>query len=654
MCGIGGIVTLRSSARAPERAELARMALALRHRGPDELGTYCSERVGLAHSRLSIIDAFTGQQPMSTDDGALWVVFNGEIFNYRELRRELMAKGCVFRTRSDTEVILQAHRTWGEAAFDRMQGQWALALWDARRRALLLCRDRQGIRPLHLMEHAGRVYFASEVKAIFACDPTAPRALDPRGLDHVFTFWGPVAPQSVFRGVRELPPAHLLTIDERGVGPERRYWTPRYRSLDGEHAFTGSRDEAARAVRSALEQATASMMRADVPVGSYVSGGIDSAVVTALAQRAAGGRLRTFSLRFDDPALDEGAYQRLVVRRLETAHEEILVTRRMIACAFPDAIWHTERPILRTAPVPMMLLSRLVQRAGVKVVLTGEGADEMFAGYDLFREGYVRRFWARRPDSELRPLLLRRLYPYLARSPVAQLAIAREFFGRDLARAREPGFAHGPRWRATSALRRLFSRELRGALEGTDVIAEVLARLPHEHVRWPALATDQHVEIETLLVPYILSSQGDRMLMASSVEGRFPFLDEQVVDLASSLPCAYKLRGLDEKHVLKRAAAGLVPREIVTRDKQPYRAPDAACFTAEDRPDWVGDVLASSALRAAGIFDPRAVDRLWAKCSSRDRSTPLSNSDDMALIGVISTQLLHAQLVATAPRTEVR
>ncbi|MGA8005545.1 MAG: asparagine synthase C-terminal domain-containing protein, partial [Burkholderiales bacterium] len=278
----------------------------------------------------------------------------------------------------------------------------------------------------------------------------------------------------------------------------------------------------------------------------------------------------------------------------------------------------------------------------------GEGADEVFAGYDLFREAKVRRFWGRRPESKLRPQLLERLYPYLVRSPVAQQAMAREFFGRGRERWEAPGFGHSPRWRSTAALQRLFCPGIRSAAQRADVVGHLLSTLPAEFARWSALAQDQYLEVRTLLSGYLLASQGDRMLMAHSVEGRFPFLDPEVVELANALPPGYKLRVLDEKHVLKLAADGLVPEEIRRRPKQPYRAPDAACFVAPDAPDWIAETVSQRAIADAGIFDAASVARLWRKCSGGGAG-PFSNSDNMALCGVLSTQLLHAQLVRRSP-----
>jgi asparagine synthase (glutamine-hydrolysing) len=273
----------------------------------------------------------------------------------------------------------------------------------------------------------------------------------------------------------------------------------------------------------------------------------------------------------------------------------------------------------------------------------------MFAGYDIFREGKVRRFWAKFPDSRLRPRALERLYPYLQRSPVSQQAMARQFFGRNLAGYKNPGFAHETRWHSTGALKRLLSADMRAESVERDVTRDLLADLPGEFERWHPLMQDQYLEVRTLLSGYLLSSQGDRMLMAHSVEGRFPFLDRDVVELANSLPAEFKLRVLDEKHVVKRAARGLVAEAIVRRKKQPYRAPDALSFAGADRPAYVDEMLDERAVADAGVFDPKMVAQLWHKCRTRISDGQFSNADNMALVGVLSTQLVHHFYVKGRP-----
>jgi asparagine synthase (glutamine-hydrolysing) len=593
MCGIAGILSLRDGIEPPSLERLSLMVGAMQHRGPDGCGAYRDSRVGLGHARLSIIDLVTGQQPLSNEDGTLWIVFNGEIFNYLELRAELETLGHRFRTRSDTEVIVHAWEAWGEDAFRRFNGQWAVALWDRRSATLVLSRDPLGILPLCFCEHGGRLYFASEAKALFAADGGIPRGFDPRGLAEVFTFWSALPPRTVFAGVAELEPGHVRTYADGRV-TDRAYASPRYPEGDAGR-FGGTLSDAEAASRVAL--------------GFF-----------------------TFSLRFADAEYDEARYQRLMVERLGSEHREITVTRADIARVFPDVIAHAERPILRTAPAPMFLLSKLVEEAGIKVVLTGEGADEMFAGYDLFREARLRRFWARQPESSARPRLLQRLYP-------------------DLARWQEPGFGHGPRWRSTAALQRLLSGELRAAIGDFDPTAALLASLPPEFARWTHLARDQYLECRTLLSSYLLSSQGDRMLMAHSVEGRFPYLDREVAALADSLPDGYKLAGLDEKYVVKRVARDLLPADILARKKQPYRAPDALSFVGPDAPAWVAEAMSERALTGAGVFDPGVAGQLYRKCLGRRDESQFSNADNMALVGILSTQLLHESFVGSGVRT---
>jgi asparagine synthase (glutamine-hydrolysing) len=648
MCGIAGVVNLRRDLAPPTLEQLRSMAGALKHRGPDEFGLYRDSQAGLSHARLSIIDLAGGQQPLTNESGTLWITFNGEIFNYVELRDELEAFGHRFRTKSDTEVIVHAYEQWGDEAFRRFNGQWALALWDSERRSLVLARDTFGVRPLYVCELGGRLYFSSEIKALLAADPAIPRSFDPVGLHQVFTFWSTMAPRTVFNGIEELEPGSVRTY----VGGNVRQsgaWTPAFPQQD-EGGFRGSLADAVVAVREALEKATQlRMLRADVPVGSYLSGGLDSSLIAALGLRAKGTKFSTFSLRFDDPEYDETGYQHLMASRLGSEHYEVTVSRHDIARAFPSVIAHTERPVLRTAAAPLYLLSKLVHDAGIKVVLTGEGADEMFAGYDLFREAKVRRFWARQPDSAWRPRLLERLYPYLARSPVAHRAISRQFFGQDLARSMDAGFGHGPRWKSTSALHRLFAEDVRRDVSEASVRGAVLDNLPDEFSRWSPLAQDQYIEIRTLLSGYLLGSQGDRMLMAHSVEGRFPFLDRQVAALAESLPAQYKLRALDEKHVLKRVGADLLPAEILNRKKQPYRAPDALSFASAHAAEWIEEVASPARLAEAGVFSPQAARQLIDKCYARAEGGQFSNADNMAVVGVLSTQLVHDQLIRRRP-----
>ena len=647
MCGIAGILN-RNGRREPVSLELLQsMAAEICHRGPDEFGAFRDDHAGLVSTRLSIVDLVTGQQPLSNEAGTLWIVFNGEIFNFVELREDLIARGHHLRTNSDTEVIVHAYEEWGEDCFNRFNGQWAVALWDSKARRLVLSRDRVGVRPLYVRESHDTVWFGSEVKAIFA-DPGVSRSLNPAGLAQTFTYWAPLAPTTVFEGIEEIPPGCTWIYDKDSPRREHQYWALSYPPSRGD-ACRLTLNEAKEELREKLMRATRlRMLRADVPVGSYLSGGLDSSIIAWMGRQAKEGMFRTFSIRFEDPGLDESEHQHLMASQIITQHIERVVRRSEIAEVFPDVIRHTERPVLRTAPAPLYLLSQLVREAGIKAVLTGEGADEMLAGYDIFREAKVRSFWSALPDSKLRPLLFERLYPYLSRSPQQSKGLALQFWKQGLERAGQPGFSHDPRWSTARTIQKFFTPELEEAIRKNPP-ADVLHRLPPGFRYWDELAQAQYLEMTTLFGSYVISSQGDRMLMANSVEGRFPFLDVEVMEFCNSLPSIMKLPGLNEKNILKRMACGMVPDPIIRRKKQPYRAPDALCFVTGKAPEYVPSLLSEDELGQAGVFHAGRVRRLYDKCLRRVQSgaaeEAFSNVDNMSFVGILSTQLLHHQFI---------
>ncbi len=381
MCGIAGYFGVWKEAVAP-RPVLERMTDAVRHRGPDDSGVYLDGRVGLGHRRLSIVDLSGGRQPLSNADGSVWVSFNGEIFNYVELRRSLEARGHVFASHSDTETIVQAYMEAGPACVESVNGDFAYALWDRKLQRLVLARDRMGVRPLYYTISQGVLVFASEVKALLQY-PGVRAKLDPVALDQVFSFWFPLAPRTPYEGIFELPPGHQL-IARPGRIEVLPYWKLGYPAASEARGDTRSEAEVAEELEALLEDATRIRMRADVPVGAYLSGGFDSSATTALARRQNGARLRSFSVGFESAEFDETRYQRAVVEALGTEHSSVICSNADIGASFPDVIRHTERPVLRTAPAPLYLLSRLVRQQGFKVVLTGEGADVVFGGYDIF------------------------------------------------------------------------------------------------------------------------------------------------------------------------------------------------------------------------------------------------------------------------------
>ncbi len=630
MCGIAGVLKRDTAA---DRGVLQRMIATLAHRGPDDSGVFAEANVGLAHARLSIIDLAGGHQPMSVENGSIWITFNGEIFNYIELREELEKQGHRFTTRSDTEVILRLYLEKGEDCVHGMNGQWAFAIWDAREQKLFLSRDRFGVRPLFYTVVGGDFLFASEIKALFAC-PGVQRELDFEGLDQIFTFWVTLPPRTAFQSVSQLQPGHSLTV-KRGEISIREYWKPEYLAVT--ERPTNSSGQQAEELLSIMEDSARIRLRSDVPVGAYLSGGIDSTFTTALICRFAQDRLRTFSVGFEDAEFDESLYQQEASTFLHTQHTEVRCSSEDIGRIFPDVIWHTEQPVLRTAPAPLYLLSKLVRDSGFKVVLTGEGSDEILGGYDIFKEAKIRRFWARRPDSHLRPLLLRRLYPYMENIQQQPEAYLRSFFHVRDEELASPFFSHLPRWELTAKLKLFFSDAVKADLVGYDGLAEMAKSLPGRYRRWPEFCQAQYLETTQLLPGYILSSQGDRMAMAHSVEGRYPFLDHRVSEFAAKLHPSVKMRVLNEKYLLKRAARGKVPASILERSKQPYRAPDGKSFFGKHSPEYVEALLSPDALNNSGVFQPGPVGKLVSKFKS-GRAT--STKDNMALVGILSTQLL--------------
>lgn len=641
MCGIAGF-TGPDVASESARPLLDRMIRTLAHRGPDGFGFHVAPGVGLAHARLSIIDLATGDQPIHNPRRTVWTVFNGEIFNYVELRRTLEAEGRRFYTQSDTEVIVHLYDRYGDGFVEHLNGQFAIALWDAERQRLVLARDRAGIRPLFYTREGARTWFASEVKALQAVLPRC-ASFDPVGLAQTLTYWAPADPDTVYEGVRSLPPGCVLSIESNGREQLRRYWDWTFPpATETSPAGFASVEHAAGELRELLIDAVRLQLRADVPVGAYLSGGLDSSGIVALVRGFTSTPVRTFSVAFEDAEFDESAHQQQMARHLGTEHSTLLCTRQDIGEAFPRFVRHAEVPVLRTAPVPLMLLSGAVRAAGYKVVLTGEGADEVFGGYDLFKEAKVRRFWARQPGSPWRPRLLERLYGYVENSPVRNAAFAQSFFGQGMEYLHSPVFAHVPRWRTSQRALSLLSPDMREALGAWDPIGAFEGRLPPEAMSWSPLARDQYVEAKSLLAGYLLAAQGDRVAMANSIEGRFPYLDHRLIEFASRLPPSYKVRGMTEKYLLRRALADLLPSDILARTKQPYRAPDSQSFFRGGAPlDYVADLLSPECLREAGVFDPLAVGRLVDKCRS-GRVTGFA--DNQAFVGVLSTMLLHRNL----------
>lgn len=617
----------------------------LHHRGPDADGYHIKGPVGLGHTRLSIIDLSGGHQPMCNEDGSLWITFNGEIFNYLELREDLIARGHRFATRCDTEVILHLFEEKGADCVRYLNGQWSFAIWNSNSQKLFLSRDRLGVRPLFYTVAGQAFVFGSEIKALFT-HPAVKREIDPQGLNDIFTFWTTLPPRTTFKDVWELPPGHSMWV---GNGEVRvsRYWDLDFSPDD--NAGARSEEDYAEELLSLLVDATRIRLRSDVPVGAYLSGGLDSTLTTALIRKFTDTPLRTFSVAFTNPEFDERSYQQEAVRHLDTCHQQISCSEQDIGDIFSQVVWHMEKPVLRTAPAPMFLLARLVRQAGYKVVLTGEGSDEMFGGYDIFKEAKIRRFWMAHPESRLRPLLLRKLYPYLPNLQAQPDAYLRAFFGIRTDESPGPFFSHLPRWELTAKTRSLFSAGMKDTIRRHKPYSDLEAQLPGEFAGWTSLSQAQYIEAKVLLPGYILSSQGDRVAMAHSVEGRYPFLDYRVVQFASKLPAHLKLKVLNEKYLLKRCAGELIPASIRKRPKQPYRAPEGQCFFTKPAADRVQELLSPKSIQRHGLFDPQAVERLVKKFQG---GQAIGIKDNMAMVGLVSTQMMADQFINDFTRSK--
>jgi asparagine synthase (glutamine-hydrolysing) len=541
--------------------------------------------------RLSIIDLVTGQQPMTNEDGSVWVVFNGEIYNHLALRWELEARGHRFATASDTEAIVHAYEEWGEEAFTRLRGMFGIALWDSREKVLLLARDRVGIKPLHYMLAGDRLYFASEIKSILAREDAAP-ALDVAALDHYLTFLYTPRDASIFAGVRKLPPGHLLRW-QRGTLRVARYW-----ELPADEPVIASEAEAVEGLRAVLRDAVRSHLMSDVPLGAFLSGGVDSSLVVGLMAEASARPVRTFSIGFDDPQHDELAHARVVARHFATDHHEFVVTPDAIAI-LDQLITHFDEPFGDSSAIPTWYVSALA-RQQVTVVLSGDGGDELFGGYDrYFPHPRVATFdrWAP-PGSRALASMVWPWLPHGARGKNFLRRVARDERGRYLDQI---GYFQADQ------KQELLTGDLRRQIGDANAEERLAGRF--ERFRGlPWHGQMMHFDFERYLPEDILTKV-DRMSMAHSIESRVPLLDNAVVDFAARLPASIKIRNGRRKHILKAAAAGLVPAEILERPKHGFGVPVGVWFRAGLRGVFE-DALLSPRARQRGYFEPRFVERL--------------------------------------------
>jgi asparagine synthase (glutamine-hydrolysing) len=517
-----------------------------------------------------------------------------------------------------------------------LNGQFAFAIWDKVKEELFVARDRVGIRPLFYHTSNGRLMFASEIKSLFQSKDIVPE-FDYRGLLQIYTFWTALTPNTAFKNISELSPGEYLFYNREGI-KKQKYWELSFAKKDS----TISLAEATDHFEEIFSDSLRIRLRADVPVAAYLSGGLDSTTSVAYIKKTEPGILNTFSVAFDDEEFDERNYQAEAVNYLGTLHKSVSCSSSDIAALFPRVIWHAEAPVMRTAPAPMLQLSRLVSDNNIKVVITGEGADEILAGYNIFKEAIIRQFWSSQPDSYLRPLLLKKLYPYLPQINQATSNILKMFFGFRLQDTGNPVYSHIIRWNNSNQVIKHLSEDFRSQVRDYSPQEQLISMLPSGFDTWNLLAKAQWLETTLLMSGYLLSSQGDRMALANSVESRYPFLDYRLIEFCSSLPEKFKLNGLTEKYLLKKIAKEIIPEAIINRPKQAYRAPVKNVFLADDAPEYIKEMLSKELFDRTGVFNYNSVKFLLDKIKNVGKSSEVEN---MLVTFVVSTHLLADQFV---------
>ena len=620
MCGICGVYAYET-ANWTERDVLAQMMSAIHHRGPDDSGIYLDGPLMMGMRRLSIIDLSGGAQPVFNEDRSIVVIFNGEIYNYRDLRERLRSRGHIFATASDTEVIVHLYEDAGEECVHELRGMFAFAVWDSRRRRLFLARDRLGIKPLYYVEHSGQLIFGSEIKAILQ-HPIVDARLDHQALGDFLSLKYVPSPATMFSGIRALPPGHTLTCDPHSVrtGP---YWKLSFAVNQNSQL---SEEAAAEQLEWMLRESVKLHLMSDVPFGAFLSGGVDSSTIVALMSQLLSRPVKTFSVGFEGNGaiFSELPYARLVSQRYKTDHHEILLKPGDIADLAEKIIWHLDQPIADNACVANYMVAELASR-DVKMVLTGEGGDELFAGYA--------RYAGERLSSWFKPL------PQSAKWMARRVAIS-------LPGLQRPKLALFALCQSSEVTRftnwfPLFNREMKMALltadygrRLSDFFSEnAFARCLAETDAADGLSRMLYVDTK-LWLPDDLLARGDKTSMAVSLEARVPLLDHKLVEFAASLRPGLKLKGLARKYLLKKVASRWLPHEVIHRKKEGFPIPFSVWFRSDLRP-FVRDLLAPAALRRRGLFDPAYVQKLLEEHDS-------GRADHGHLLwGLLSVELWH-------------
>lgn len=605
MCGVVGYIDLRREQRI-DKTVLDRMTAKLVHRGPDSDGYFVEENVGLGFRRLSIIDLESGDQPIFNEDRSIVVLCNGEIYNYLELRESLVRKGHVFRTQSDVETLVHLYEEEGTGLVNKLNGQFAFVIYDRREQKLFLARDHFGINPLYYTVVDGLFIFASEIKAILE-HPLVHPEVDLTGLDQVFTFPGLVSPRTMFKGIESLKSGHYLEIKNSQIS-NVEYWDLDYPKI-GELAYQESEQHYVEELKRLLNQSVKYRLQADVPVGFYLSGGLDSSLIAALIAAASNGSQRhSLSIGFSEKEICESKYQQSMAALVNSRHHEIIFDWTEISERMLSMIYHSECPVKETYNTCSMALSEAAKRAGLTVILTGEGADELFAGYVGYRFDQLRA--REKQKYDLQTILEDELREKLWGDK--DLFYEKEYYAlRELKQA-------------------LYSSEVNGLFDQFDCLKFPLINKEQLRDRHP-VHQRSYLDFKLRLSDHLISDHGDKMALANSVEARYPFLDLNLIEYSRTIPPELKLNNYTEKYVLRKVAEGLVPANIINREKFGFHAPGSP-YLLKQNIEWVNDLLSSERIKRQGYFNHRTIETLKKQYSQPDFKLNLPFEEDLLTI----------------------
>jgi asparagine synthase (glutamine-hydrolysing) len=634
MCGIAGMFEPEATmGRAERREALGRMCDAIEHRGPDDEGFHVEGGLALGMRRLSIIDLFGGRQPISNEDGTVWIVFNGEIYNYLDIREELIDRGHAFQTESDTETIVHLYEEEGEACVERLRGMFAFAIWDRRERKLFIARDRVGVKPLHYAVTAGGIVFGSEIKSLLQ-HPAIGREVNLEAISDFLSFGYLPDPQSAFRGIQKLPAGHTLTFKDSRL-TVRRYWDFQYPEAE---AARPAREDGyyVERLRELLAESVRLRLVSDVPLGAFLSGGVDSSTVVAMMAREMGRPVKTFSIGFTESSFDELDYARVAARHFNTDHHEFVVTPD-VCNIVGEIVRHHDEPFADVSSIPTYIVSKMA-REHVTVALSGDGGDELFAGYERYLVD------AQRAKFERVPRFIRRNVFLRASRMLPPGAYGKNFL-RNIALDADERYVDSLSYFHQEKKRDLLSAEFLRATGGRDSSEEYrrIYGLPRSKERIDHLL---YLDSKTYL-PSDIMTKVDRMSMAHSLEAREPLLDHKLIEFVAQIPASLKLRGLEAKSILKRAVRGIVSDEIIGRKKQGFDVPILKWFK-EDLRELLCDTLTGGRARQRGYFNPGAVEAIL------DEHLRGRRDNSRHLWGLLTLELWHQSFIDRRPEAAPR